>query len=186
MSTCMFMCVYWHMLHKRDVFLPLDTIVCTHVFSCVWLFATAWTVAHQAPLSMGFSRIEFKSAQPFPSPRDSPDPGIKLAILFFFFCLMCFFNLFIYLFIFISLLLITLQYCSGFCHTLKWISHGFTCVPHPDPHSHLSLHPIPLGLLSVPGLSACLMHPTWAANLQFLSLLHWKANSLPLHHLGSA
>ena len=28
-------------------------------------------------------------------------------------------------------------YCSGFCHTLKWISHGFTCVPHPDPPSHL-------------------------------------------------
>ena len=29
--------------------------------------------------------------------------------------------------------LITLQYCSGFCHTLTWMSHGFTCVPHPEP-----------------------------------------------------
>ena len=48
---------------------------------------------------------------------------------------------FIYLFIFISWRLITLQYCSGCCHTLKWISHGFTCVPHPDPPSHLPLHP---------------------------------------------
>ena len=37
------------------------------------------------------------------------------------------FFLFIYLF-FISWRLITLQYCSGFCHTLKWISHGFTCI----------------------------------------------------------
>ena len=36
-------------------------------------------------------------------------------------------------FIFLSWRLITLQYCSGFCHTLTWISHGFTCVPHPDP-----------------------------------------------------
>ena len=36
-------------------------------------------------------------------------------------------------FIFISWRLITLQYCSGFCHTLTWISHGFTCIPHPDP-----------------------------------------------------
>ena len=36
-------------------------------------------------------------------------------------------------FIFISWRLITLQYCSGFCHTLTWISHGFTCVPHLDP-----------------------------------------------------
>ena len=37
-----------------------------------------------------------------------------------------------FLIFFISWRLITLQYCSGFCHTLKWISHGFTCVPHPD------------------------------------------------------
>ena len=56
-------------------------------------------------------------------------------------------------------------YCSGFCHTLKWNSHGFTCVPHPDPPSHLPLHPILLGLPSAPGLSACLMHPTWAGDL---------------------
>ena len=65
----------------------------------------------------------------------------------------------------ISWRLTTLQYCSGFCHTLKWISHGFTCVPHPDPPSHLPLHPIPLGLPSVPGPSTCLMHPTWAGDL---------------------
>ena len=32
----------------------------------------------------------------------------------------------------------------GFCHTLTWISHGFTCVPHPEPPSHLPPHPIPL------------------------------------------
>ena len=30
--------------------------------------------------------------------------------------------------------------CSEFCHTLEWNSHGFTCVPHPDPPSHLPLH----------------------------------------------
>ena len=42
---------------------------------------------------------------------------------------------FFFSFIFISWRLITLQHCSGFCHTLKWISHGFTCVPHPDPPS---------------------------------------------------
>ena len=56
-------------------------------------------------------------------------------------------------------------YCSGFCHTLKWNSHGFTCVPHPDPLSHLPLHPIPLDLPSAPGPSTCLMHPTWAGDL---------------------
>ena len=68
-------------------------------------------------------------------------------------------------FIFISWRLITSQYCSGFCHTLTWISCGFTCVPHPDPRSHLPPHPIPLGLPSAPALSTCLMHPTWAGDL---------------------
>ena len=56
-------------------------------------------------------------------------------------------------------------FCSEFCHTLKWNSHGFTCVPHPNPPSHLPLHPLPLGLPSVPGPSTCLMHPTWAGDL---------------------
>ena len=40
---------------------------------------------------------------------------------------------FFFPFIFIGWRLITLQYCSGFCHTLTWISHGFTCVPCPNP-----------------------------------------------------
>ena len=46
-------------------------------FSCVQLFVTPWTVAHQAPLSMGLSREEDWSELPFPSPGDLPDPGIK-------------------------------------------------------------------------------------------------------------
>ena len=45
--------------------------------SCVWRFATPRTVAYQAPQSMGFSRQEYWSGLPFPSPGDLPDPGIK-------------------------------------------------------------------------------------------------------------
>ena len=45
--------------------------------SRVQLFATPWTAAHQAPLSMGFSRQEYWSGLPFPSPEDLPDPGIE-------------------------------------------------------------------------------------------------------------
>jgi len=45
--------------------------------SRVRLFATPWTVAYQAPPSMGFSRQEYWSGVPFPSPGDLPDPGIK-------------------------------------------------------------------------------------------------------------
>ena len=44
--------------------------------SC-WLFATAWTVAHQTPLSMGFFRQEYWSGLPFPSPRNLPNSGIE-------------------------------------------------------------------------------------------------------------
>ena len=45
--------------------------------SRVQLFATPWTVAYQALPSMGFSRQEYWSRLPFPSPGDLPDPGIK-------------------------------------------------------------------------------------------------------------
>ena len=43
----------------------------------VRLFATPWTIAYQAPPSMGFSRQEYWSGLPFPSPGDLPDPGIE-------------------------------------------------------------------------------------------------------------
>ena len=46
------------------------------VLSCVWLFPTSWTVAHQA-LSMGSPRQEYWSGLPFPSPGDHPNPGIE-------------------------------------------------------------------------------------------------------------
>ena len=45
--------------------------------SRVRLFATPWTVAHQAPLSMGFSRQEYWSGLPLPSPGDLPNQGIE-------------------------------------------------------------------------------------------------------------
>ena len=45
--------------------------------SRVQVFATTWTVAYQAPPSMGFSRQEYWSRLSFPSPRDLPDSGIE-------------------------------------------------------------------------------------------------------------
>ena len=47
------------------------------LLSRVRLFATPWTVAHQAPWSMGFSRHEYWSGLPFPSPGNLPTPGIE-------------------------------------------------------------------------------------------------------------
>ena len=71
-------------------------------------------------------------------------------------------------FIYFNWRLITLQYCSGFCHTLTWISHGCTCVPHPEPPSHLPPDPIPQGHPSAPALST-LSH---ALNLDWRSVSH--------------
>ena len=73
-------------------------------------------------------------------------------------------------FIFISWRLITLLY-SGFCHTLTWISHGFTCVPHPNSPSWSPLPPP-----SPPdpsGSSQCTSpeHPSHASNLGWWSVL---------------
>ena len=52
---------------------------CMHVCSCIQIFATLWTVALQAPLSIEFFRKEYWSGLPFPTPKDLPDSGIKPA-----------------------------------------------------------------------------------------------------------
>ena len=51
--------------------------VCIQSLSCVQLFVIPWTVASQAPLSMEFSRQEYWSRLPFPTPGDLPDPRIE-------------------------------------------------------------------------------------------------------------
>ena len=48
-----------------------------HLLSHVWLFATPWTLPHQAPLPMGFSRKEYWSGLPCPPPGDLPNPGVE-------------------------------------------------------------------------------------------------------------
>ena len=51
--------------------------MCAKSLQLCWLFANVWTVAHQASLSMGFSKQEYWSGLPFPLPGDLPNPGIK-------------------------------------------------------------------------------------------------------------
>ena len=102
--------------------------------------ATPWTSAYQGPPSMGFSRQEYWNGVPLPSPSGCPrvykyiftaNPRLLQITLYVFMSSM---NIFKKLFIYFHWRLITLQYCSGFCHTLTWISHGCTCVPHSEPH----------------------------------------------------
>ena len=95
-----------------------------------WRLCLLWPACSDTSSSLFYFRITFPTLLPF---------LLLCSVLFYFL-------IFIYLFfsfIFISWRLITLQYCSGFCYTLTWISHGFTYVPHPDAPSRLLPHPIP-------------------------------------------
>ena len=56
---------------------------CTWVLSCVQFFVTPWSIATQAPLPMGFSRQEYWSGLPFPSPGDLLNPGTEPTSLVF-------------------------------------------------------------------------------------------------------
>ena len=62
--SCAIFSIFWKKVEKKKV----------KSLSHVQLFATPWTLAYQAPLSMGFSRQEYWSGLPFPSPGDLPDP----------------------------------------------------------------------------------------------------------------
>ena len=116
---------------------------------CIWIVVLEETL--ESLLDCKIKPVNLKGNQSWIFIRRT-DAEAKAPILFF-------------SFIFISWRLITLQYCSGFCHTLTWISHRFTSIPHSYPPYHLPLHLIPLGLPSAPGPSTCLMHPAWAGDL---------------------
>ena len=62
---------------KQDICIISKWKVKVKLLSCIWLFATPWTVAYQASPSMGFSRQKYWSGLPFPSLVNLPDPGIK-------------------------------------------------------------------------------------------------------------
>ena len=88
---------FWYFFKNFGIFSKKPAIIFSNIFSpfsfiegtiCllkvkvkslshVWLFSTPWTVAYQAPPSMGFSRQEYLNGLPFPSPGNLPDPGIE-------------------------------------------------------------------------------------------------------------
>ena len=92
-----------------------------------------------------------------------------------------FFLIFSFIIIYFNWRLITLQYCSDFCHTSTWICHGCTCVPHPEPPSHHPPHPIPQGCPSAPALST-LSH---ASNLDWWSISHMIISMFQCYSLKS-
>ena len=71
--------INWPAIYFINIFFLSLTLkfVEMKLLSRVRFFATPWTVAYQAPWSMGFSRQEYWSGLPFPSPGDLSDPGIE-------------------------------------------------------------------------------------------------------------
>ena len=70
--------VFVSTLQQSVSVIPIHICCCCLVAKLhLTLFLTPWTVAHQAPLSMGFSREEYRSGLPFSSPGDLSDPGIE-------------------------------------------------------------------------------------------------------------
>ena len=67
----------WVFTGRTDTEAETPILCCAQWFSDVRLFATPWIAASQAPLSMGFSRPEYWSGLPCPSPGDLPNTGIK-------------------------------------------------------------------------------------------------------------
>ena len=107
----------------------------------------------------GFSRQEYWSGLPLTSPvwacslLDIFEKTVYFSPLFSIWEFLFIFKKFIYF----NWRLITLQYCSGFCHTFTWIRHGCTCIPHPEPPS--------LGVIPVhQPWAPCLMHRTWTSD----------------------
>ena len=76
-NGCMYMRIYQFAVHLKPRHTVKSTVCLLSRFSHVGFFATLWIVAHQSPLSMGFSRQEYWSGLPCSPPGDLPDPGIK-------------------------------------------------------------------------------------------------------------
>ena len=80
-------CNYLSLEANDAIYRGMRVVLCVCVCVCLcvcslsgtWLFTTPWTVARQAPLSLGFPRQEYWSGLPFPSPGDLPNSGIKPA-----------------------------------------------------------------------------------------------------------
>ena len=73
---------YIHSASKPCIYFDCSAQIHLHVHACISCSlmsksVTPWTVAHQAPMSMGFSKQEYWSGLPFPPPGDLPDPGIE-------------------------------------------------------------------------------------------------------------
>ena len=81
LNTTEYMHAHMHVYIINKIFILIRIIqvpVCMpRHFSRVQLFATLWTVAHQAPLNMGFSRQEYWSELPYPPPGSIPNPGME-------------------------------------------------------------------------------------------------------------
>ena len=83
--------------------------------------------------------------------------------------MVCFFYGLFFIFLNFIIIIIYFTILYWFCHTSTWICHGCTCIPKPEPPSHLPPHPIPLGHPSAP--SPSILHPASNLDWWFISYM---------------
>ena len=128
--------------------------------SHVRLFVIPWTVAYQASLSMGFSRQEYWSGVPLPSPCfGEPVPILRI----------------VFKLINFNWRIITLQYWDGFCHTATWIGLRYICVPRLTSLPSLSFFVVPEHWLQVHCFPDCSDQHLHSPSLW--GLCSWRENS---------
>ena len=146
-------------------------------FGHVQFLVTLWTVAHQVPLSMGFSRQGYWSRLPCPPPEGLPNPGIKPMFLLSP-ALAC--GLFTLLYLRSSLILISsVQFSHSVVSDSLWPHRlqptRFLCLwDFPDKNTRVGYHFLLQGIFLTQG-----------SKLHLLPLLHWQVDSLPRSHLGN-
>ena len=133
-------------------------------FSPVWLFVTLWTVARQAPLSMGFCSQEYWSGLPCPPPGDLPGPGIEPCLLGLLHWQMG------------SLPLYAVVSHSVVSDSL-W-PHGLLCPwDSPDRNTGVGCHVLLQGIFPTQGSNRGLLHCRW-----ILYWLSYQGSPLKGHH----
>ena len=159
-------------------------------------FATLWTVAHQAPPSMEFSRQEYSSGLPFSPPGDLPDQGLNSGLP----CcrqtlyplgpqwIPMWYNQYLFFHVFSSLLYLLFIVVRSLSHVQLWDSHGLqhAKLSRPSPSSGVCLHSCPLSqwchltiLSSVIPFPSCLQSfPAYSflpyANMQDIDFCTWR------------
>ena len=165
----------WKLPRKKGKFCSLIIMVhACQAACCVWLSGTLWTIVHQAPLFMGFSRQEYWSGLQYPPLGDLPEAGFKPASLMSLSLAGIFFTT-------STIWEAQSSWCAQVAQSCPWPT---LCSPIDCSPPGFSVHGVfQARILGLVAISYC----RWSSkglNVKLLCLLHWQVESLPLELSG--